>query len=534
MTGYSEAEILGKTPRLLQGPNTDRSIFKDLKKTLRNRDIFFGEAINYRKDGTEFWNQWHIEPIINDDGNLTHYIAIQRDVTAKKKAENELQYNASHDNLTGLYNRRWFLEQLNNCISKTNQEQDYVFALLFLDLDGFKSINDTLGHSVGDKFLQEVAKRLQKSLRHQDKLARLGGDEFTIIIDGVDDLQVISQITTKIQENLQYPFVVGGKELFTSSSIGITLSNLGYTTGEDMLRDADLAMYRAKSRGKSRSCIFSKTMHKVAVDRFRLVNFLHKALDKKELEVFYQPIIEVDNQKIVGFEALLRWNHPELGMISPAKFIPIAEETGLIVEIGEWVFRQVCLQSRMWLSSIPDFNFFINVNLSPRQLKQPDLVKRIDDILEQTNCDRNLIKLEITESGLLETSDQALKILSQLRDLGLKLCIDDFGTGYSSLSRLYQFPIETLKIDSCFVRAIGKNQRKEKILTTIVTLAENLGLNIVAEGIETEFQFEKIKELQCQYVQGYLFGKAMNSQDITRLIRQKYGVTQLRHNIKSA
>ncbi|MBL1210807.1 EAL domain-containing protein [Geminocystis sp. GBBB08] len=529
MTGYCTHDIIGKTPRILQGPNTDRKVFKDLKEKLRNGQVFFGEAINYRQDGTEFYNQWHIEPIKNSAGEITHYLAIQRDVTDKINDQKRLVYDAFHDSLTGLHNRAWFLQTLQASLVKANQYQDYIFALLFLDLDGFKLINDTLGHSIGDIFLQEVAHRIKNAIRPQDKLARLGGDEFTIIIEDVKDLGIISQITNDIQTALQQPLILGSQEVFTSASLGITMSTMGYETGEEMLRDADLAMYRAKSLGKSRSAIFNKTMHKVAVTRLNLENDLRKALEKEQLELYYQPIIFVANQSIVGFESLLRWHHPEEGFISPARFIPLAEETGLIVEIGEWVLRQACTQCRLWQGLIPNHNLFMNINLSPRQLKQSNFVHDVEQILQKTKCDRHLIKLEITESAILETDNKADIMLNELKELGVKLCIDDFGTGYSSLSRLYKFPIDVLKIDACFIRAIGKEERKEKILEIIVTLAHNLDMEVVAEGVETEVQFLKVKQHQCEYIQGYLFGKPVSSQEIEKSIETKYLTTTNTH-----
>ncbi len=520
MTGYQEWEIVGKTPRILQGPNTDRQVFKELKQKLRKGEVFFGETINYRKDGTEFYNQWHIEPIHNSEGQLTHYLAIQRDVTKKKEAEKKLIYDAFHDSLTGLYNRAWFLNQLHQSLMKANQCQDSMFALLFLDLDGFNLINDTLGHSVGDVFLQEVAQRIKTSIRPQDKLARLGGDEFTIILENIHDLSIISTIADRIQFNLQKPFLLSHQEVFTSCSIGITLSNIGYETQEEMLGDADLAMYRSKSLGKSRSTVFNKTMRQVAVKRLNLENDLRKALEKEQFELYYQPIISVVDQKIVGFESLLRWHHPENGFISPAKFIPLAEETGLIIDIGKWVLIEACQQSRKFNQLSGNNSLFMNINLSPRQFKQADLVKTVEDILAQTRCDRTLIKLEITESAILETDAKADVILRALKELGVKLCIDDFGTGYSSLSRLYQFPIDILKVDSCFIRAIGKYEKKEKILASIVNLAHNLEMAVVAEGVETEFQFEKVKYYQCEYLQGYLFGHPQPSEAIEKLIQR--------------
>ncbi len=522
MTGYEEKEIIGKTPRILQGPNTQQTVFRDLKKKLKKGEVFFGEAINYRKDGTEFYNQWHIEPILNKEGKITNYLAVQRDVTDEKKAQQQLIYDANHDSLTKLYNRSWFLEKLQHCLDKNQNYQDYLFALLFLDLDGFKWINDSLGHSAGDRFLQEVAARITQSIRSKDFVARLGGDEFTIIIDNVKDLAIISSISDRIQQNLQKPFMIDSQEVFTSVSTGITLSNMNYDHGEEMLRDTDLAMYRAKTLGKSRAVIFNQTMRKVAVERLNLERDLHNALEREEFEVYYQPIINVIRQEIVGFEALIRWHHPEKGFVSPAQFIPLAEETGMIVQIGEWVLKKACLQSCAWQKSFASQYWFINVNISPRQFKQFDLVEKVEQILKSTKCDRSLIKLEITESAILETDDKADTMLDQLSNLGIKLCLDDFGTGYSSLSRLYQFPIDVLKIDGCFIRAIGKNEKKEKILTNIISLAHALDMEVVAEGVETEFQYNTLCEYGCEYVQGYLFSKPASSKKIESLLRKKF------------
>lgn len=518
MTGYEYAEIIGKTPRILQGKNTDLSVFSNLKSLLRSGKVFYGEAINYRKDGTEFWNQWHIEPIENDTGNITHYLAIQRDITEKKQIELNLIYDAFHDMLTGLYNRAWFMKELEKSVNKTQNHQDYLFALLFLDLDGFKLINDSLGHPAGDKFLQEIALRLKNSIRPQDKLARLGGDEFTIMVENIQDLSIISTITDKIQKELQKPFLLDGNQVFSSASIGITLSNSGYEKAEAMVRDADLAMYRAKSLGKSRSVVFSQTMHRLVFERLNLEKDLRKALENQEFQLYYQPIISVNNRQIAGFEALLRWQHPEKGMIPPSQFIPLAEETGLIIPIGEWIMREACLKAAMLQAFMPINFLFMSINLSPKQFTQPDLIEKVEQILQNTDCDRHLIKLELTESAILEKEDNSISMLNKLRELGVQICIDDFGTGYSSLSRLDELPIDTLKIDRCFVNAIGKNKRKEKIMGTIASLAHNLDINVVAEGIETELQFQKLVEYQCEFAQGYLFGYPMDSDSVDKLV----------------
>lgn len=516
MTGYESEEIIGKTPRILQGAKTDRLVFQELKESLRNGKVFYGQAINYRKDGTEFWNQWHIEGIKNEHNQVTHYLAIQRDVTKEKEIEAQLIYDASHDMLTSLNNRAWFMKKLQKSIDKSQENQDYLFALLFLDLDGFKQINDTLGHPAGDRFLQEIALRLKKTIRSEDRLARLGGDEFTIIVENIQDLSIVSNIAERIQTQLKLPFILDNHQVVSAGTIGIALSNLGYNNADDMLRDADLAMYRAKSLGKSRSIIFNPTMHHVALEKLNLENDLRKALENKELELYYQPIIELKTKQIAGFEALLRWQHPQKGMISPVKFIPLAEDIGLIIPIGEWVIRQACLKAAMLQIVVPNNSLFMTINLSPKQFAQSDLLSKIKEILDQTDCDRHLIKFELTESAILEDEDQAISLLNDLKDLGVKLCIDDFGTGYSSLNRLCTLPINTIKIDRCFVDAIGKNKR-EKILETIISLAHNLDMNVVAEGVETELHLEKLAQLNCEFVQGYLFSRPMNNDNIDKL-----------------
>jgi diguanylate cyclase (GGDEF)-like protein/PAS domain S-box-containing protein len=522
MTGYTAEEVIGKNPRILQGPKTDRRVLNRMKKTLQQGLVFYGEAINYRKDGTEFYNQWHIEPIYDHNGTISHYLAIQRDITAQKEAELRLIYEANHDALTGLCNRSWFLEELQKGINKAKQDQDYIFALVFLDLDGFKLINDSLGHSAGDKFLQEIAHRLKKSVRSPDKVARLGGDEFTIIIENIQDLSIISLITERIQNKLKSPFILNGHEVFSSASIGISLSTNDYEKGEEMLRDADLAMYRAKSLGKARTAIFNKTMHRVAFERLEIEKDLRKALEEEQLTLHYQPIISTLTDQIAGFEALLRWEHPTK-RISPVEFIPIAEETGLIVPIGEWVIRQACMRTMVWQALAPNHPLFMSINLSPKQFLHSDLIDKIEHILRNIDCDRHLIKFELTETAILENEQTTISMLEELKELGVKLCIDDFGTGYSSLSRLYKMPINTLKIDRCFVNSIGRDQRKEKILDSIITLAHNLGMDVIAEGVETELQRRELKQKQCEFVQGYLFGTPMNHHEIENLIKLKLG-----------
>ena len=525
MTGYTSEEAIGRNPRFLQGPNTDRKVLNRLRQTLEAGEVFYGEAINYRKDGTEFYNEWHIEPIRDTQGKITHYLGVQRDITERKKAEAQLIHNALYDSLTGLPNRTLWARRLEETITKAKQCQDYLFAVLFLDLDRFKLVNDSLGHLVGDELLVAIAKRLQSTLRPSDTVARLGGDEFGILLTNIQELENISNVVNRIQASVRQPLKLKGQEVFTTASIGIALSSAGYDSPQDLMRDADIAMYRAKALGKARSCLFNKTMHQFAVNRLRLETDLRRALERQELILHYQPIVSLITGDITGFEALVRWQHPEHGLISPAEFIPVAEETGLINPIGWWVLREACLKLRIWQLTFPhERPLTMSVNLSGKQFAQPGLIEQVDLILRETGCDRNSLKLELTESAIMDHSD-ANSVLESLRALGVKLDIDDFGIGYSSLDRLSQFPINTLKIDKSFVSRIDAGGRNVEIVKAIITLAHTLGMNIVAEGVETVQQLTQLKALNCEFAQGYIFSKPLDEQAAEALLmpQQKCG-----------
>lgn len=518
ITGYTAEEVIGRNPRFLQGPNTDRTVLSKLRQTLEAGEVFYGEAINYRKDGTEFYNEWHIEPIWDTQGRITHYLGVQRDITARKKAEAQLIHNALYDSLTGLPNRTLWKRRLAEAIEKAKQCQDYLFAVLFLDLDRFKLVNDSLGHLAGDELLIAIAKRLQSTLRPSDTVARLGGDEFGILLTNINELENITNVVNRIQNSVRKPLKLNGQEVFTTASIGITLSSAGYDCPQDLMRDADIAMYRAKALGKARSCLFNKTMHQIAVNRLRLESDLRRALERQELRLHYQPIVSLNKGEITGFEALVRWEHPEKGLISPDEFIPVAEETGLINQIGWWVLREACLTLRIWQLTFPkETPLTMSVNLSGKQFAQPGLIEKMDSILQETGCDRNSLKLELTESAIMDCSD-ANSILENLRALGVKLDIDDFGIGYSSLDRLYQFPINTLKIDKSFVSRIDAGGRNIEIIKAIVSLAHTLGMNVVAEGVETSQQLTKLQALNCEFAQGYFFSKPLDSKAAEALL----------------
>ncbi|MGL4623052.1 MAG: putative bifunctional diguanylate cyclase/phosphodiesterase, partial [Chroococcidiopsis sp.] len=425
----------------------------------------------------------------------------------------QLRYQAYHDEQTGLPNRILLMERLRRAIDKQKHQEDYLFAVLFLDIDRFKVINDSLGHGFGDRMLKAIASRLQTCVRPGDTIARLGGDEFTLLLEAIGNEQEALQIAERIQQRLVLPFYLGEHEVFASASIGIALSTLNYEYPEDLLRDADTAMHRAKTLGKARTETFDPSMHNLAMARLQIEIDLRKALERQELRVFYQPIVSLKTGKTTGFEALVRWQHPTSGMIPPIKFIPVAEETGLICAIGWWVLQQACHQTRHWQERFPtEPPLTISVNVSGKQFTQSNLIEKIDQILQETGLAPTSLKLEITESVLVENAEAAAAVICQLRAMGIQFSIDDFGTGYSSLSYLHRLPIDTLKIDRSFVNNVDCEPEKIEIIRTIVALAWNLGMNVVAEGVETKTQMYQLQALKSEYGQGYFFSKPTDSE----------------------
>jgi diguanylate cyclase (GGDEF)-like protein len=452
---------------------------------------------------------------------LNRHLAEQERISRELEESREhFRYVAFHDTLTGLPNRAYLNNQLQQSIDRAKEQPEHLFALLFLDLDRFKNINDSLGHVAGDQLLISTARRLEECLRPADKVARLGGDEFAILLDGVDEYDDVIRVAERVQAELKRPLNLGGHEVYTTASMGITLSTLDYEHPENILRDADTAMYHAKEKGKARYEIFDAVMHARAVARLQLENDLRRALERQELVVYYQPIVSVETGRTVGFEALVRWQHPQRGFISPADFIPIAEETGLIIELGRWVLEQSCRRMRAWqLVHQQETPLSISVNLSGKQFTQMNLIEQIKQILRETELDPRSLKLEITESVVMENAEIASSMLLQLRALGVQLSIDDFGTGYSSLSYLHRFPVNTLKIDRSFISRLGAGDENTEIVRTIMTLANNLGMDVVAEGVETEDQLMHLKQISCQYAQGYLFSKAVDAETAGNLLQ---------------
>ena len=454
---------------------------------------------------------------------LNRHIAEQERISQQlEESKDHFRHAAFHDALTNLPNRTLLTENLKFVIERAKNQEDYQFAVLFLDLDRFKNVNDSLGHTIGDQLLIAMARRLESCIRDADIVARLGGDEFAILLDGIPSAGEATNMARRIQEKLASPFNLSGHEVFTSTSIGIALSSTGYDHPENMLRDADTAMYRAKAQGKACYEVFDKGMHTHAVYLLQMENDLRRALDREEFRVYYQPIVSLDNGSLAGFEALIRWQHPDRGFVNPSDFIPLAEDTGLIVPIGMWILRKACQQLCQWQWQSPaNRNLFMSVNLSSKQVSQPDLVAQIRDMLEETNVDARHLKLELTESAVMHNADMAARLLKRLKALGVQLSIDDFGTGYSSLGYLHNFPVNTLKIDRSFVGRIGEAAENIEIVRTIVSLAENMGMDVVAEGVETLSQLTQLRKLNCQYGQGYLFSRPVDADSVTAWISKK-------------
>jgi diguanylate cyclase (GGDEF)-like protein/PAS domain S-box-containing protein len=458
------------------------------------------------------WSSFELELLRQLGDQLGIALAQAQLLIERKQAEKQLLYNACHDALTGLPNRALFMNRLEHALEHAERHENYLFAVLFLDLDRFKVINDSLGHLLGDQLLVAIANRLEACLRPTDTAARLGGDEFTLLLEDIRDVGDAIRVAERIQVELTLPFALGGQEVFTSASIGIALSTTGYNRPEDLLRDADIAMYRAKALGKMRYQVFDTGMHARAVALLQLETELRQALERQELRIYYQPIVSLTTGRITGFEGLVRWQHPERGLLYPLEFMPVAIETGLIVPIDQWVVREACRQTQQWqelfLDNLP---LTISVNLCNPQFSQPELLRHIKQVLQETKLDANSLKLEITENIIMENEESATARLLQLRALGIQLCIDDFGTGYSSLGRLHHFPIDVLKIDCSFVSKIGTDRGNLEITETIVTLAHKLGVDVTAEGVETPEQLAQLRKLKCEYGQGYFFSEPLDS-----------------------
>ncbi|MBW4492059.1 MAG: EAL domain-containing protein [Oscillatoria princeps RMCB-10] len=436
-----------------------------------------------------------------------------QEIVERKQLQNQLLHLALHDSLTGLPNRVLFTERLERAIERAKKQPDCQFAVLFLDCDRFKVVNDSLGHLVGDELLAAIARRLEASLGEADTLARLGGDEFAILLENIADISTAAQVAEVILDKLSSPFLLSRHEVFINASIGITPSHIYGDKPEYLLRDADTAMYRAKALGKGRYHLFNPGMHQEALQTLQLENDLRRAVERSEFLVYYQPIVALNTGRIAGFEALVRWQHPARGLVSPAEFIPVAEEMGLIASIDTWVLRESCHQLSIWQEKkLADASLTVSVNLSARHFLRAELIEEIDKTLQETQLNPQSLKLEITESAIMENGESARRMLQLLRERQIGVSLDDFGTGYSSLSYLHCFPVSALKIDQSFVKRMDGSPENSGLVPAIVGIARTMGMSAVAEGVETPDQLAQLRALGCDFGQGYLFSKPLESQ----------------------
>jgi diguanylate cyclase (GGDEF)-like protein/PAS domain S-box-containing protein len=497
----------------------DRQLLAKSAQLLQEKGNMTMEYRILRPDGEVRWLSSRRRAHYDTNGILIRADGIIRDITEQKIAQEQLIYEALHDALTGLSNRNLFLERVENALQRSNRHPESRFAVLFIDLDRFKAINDSLGHQVGDQLICATARRLESIVRTTDTIARLGGDEFVILLEPIVDINDAIRIADRISVQLRSPLNLDGRDVFTSASIGIALSQSNYNHAFELLRDADIAMYRAKAKGKSCYEVFDSEMYAQAIAQLQLENDLRQALAQNEFHVYYQPIISAKTGKLAGFEALVRWQQPQRGFVSPAQFIPTAEEMGLIVPLGEWILETVCQQISRWRKQfslkIPPK---VSVNLSAKQLRDSAFIEKIDRLLLKKNLEGRYLQLELTESMLMDDVENLIDILAQLRLRGIQLSIDDFGTGYSSLSYLHRFPVNYLKIDRSFVKDISTNRESLQITESIVALSNNLNLAAVAEGVETKEQLTLLRQLGCEYVQGYLFSRPLPVEDATQLL----------------
>ena len=510
--GYSEEEFLSM--------DFQSMIFQeDLGTTLvKMHELSSGKTANCQmeqrylhKTGEMVWASWSVSSASDSKSKLPNLIFQIQDITGKKLAEEKLRHEATHDALTSLPNRAFFMARLTGALQKSKENPGYKVSVLFIDLDRFKYVNDSLGHLIGDELLIGISERLRDCMRPSDIVARLGGDEFTILVEGKYDVNEVIRIAERIQQKFSLPFDLSGHEVYSSASIGILHASDKHLTSEDMMRDADTAMYQAKRAGKARHEVFDEKMHLAAKETLKLETDLRKAIENDEIFLVYQPIFSLTTGQLQGIEALTRWSHPELGKIPPAKFIPLAEEIGFIDPLGEYILQRACLEIGPIFDALSTENSLtLSVNLSCKQFGQSALVKRFKNILDETSFPAKKLKFEITESIFFEYQEKAIEMLHQIRDLGIEIDIDDFGTGYSNLGYLIKLPISTLKIDRSFVSPINKDGANTEIVKTVLALARNLGLKTVAEGIETDSQLNALKQLGCDGGQGFLLARPMN------------------------
>jgi diguanylate cyclase (GGDEF)-like protein/PAS domain S-box-containing protein len=516
ITGYTALEAVGSNPRLLQSGWQREEFYEAMRRSIEETGQWRGEIWDRRKGG-ELYAQWTSVSVVRDErGTVTHYVAVLSDVTARKAAEERLDHLATHDPLTDLPNRALFHESAREALARAERAGDLV-AVLFLDLDNFKVINDTLGHYVGDRLLQETARRLLANLRSTDVVARQGGDEFTVLLEGLGGADEASAIARKLLDAVARPFHVEGHEVYATASLGVNLYPRDAQNVEDLLRNADVAMYHAKEQGRNGFQFYSARLNAGSRERLALETALRRAVERGELELHYQALVDLRNEHVTGAEALLRWHHPERGMITPGSFVPIAEASGLVVPIGEWVLHEACRRSKAWQEAGMG-PLCVAVNVSARQFQDPRFPSTVRTALDRARLDPQFLELELTESLLMRNIEETARTLGHLRSLGVKLSIDDFGTGHSSLNYLKRFPVNKLKIDQSFVQGLHEDQEDAAIARAIISLGHGLDLRVTAEGVETPRQLARAKAEGCAEVQGFLIARPMRAADFDRFL----------------
>lgn len=514
----AEAELVGKPAPFMDLLRQQTTNYRGALRQLRSPGHWEGELSGRHEDGTEYLLQASISRIDDEAGNFFRYGAIVTDVTERRNAEERIRHQANFDALTGLPNRALLLDRLAQSLATVTRASAKM-ALMFIDLDGFKLVNDTLGHDMGDELLREAANRVMHCVRTGDTVARLGGDEFTVIMPNLKNARDVPAAAQRILDALAKPFMLGGAESFVSGSIGITLFPDDATEAGELLKNADAAMYRAKDLGKANFQFFTADLNEEVRARLRIKNGLVKAMERGEFQLFYQPKLTLETGRIESVEALMRWDNGDLGMVSPARFIPVLEETGMVVDVGAWAIRTACEQHRAWLGAgLPPIR--VAVNLSARQLREISFVSVLKRVLDETGVGPDGLEIEITESMLMSDAEGAVMALRQLHELGIHVAMDDFGTGYSSLSYLRRFPIDTIKIDQSFVADITSNVDDATIIRTIINMGRTLNRKVVAEGVETQAQMDMLKEYGCDQIQGYLLSRPLPADDVTRYLHE--------------
>lgn len=521
ITGYTQEEVLGKSPRIFKSQQHDKYFYKNMWDEITAYGFWRGEIMNRRKNGDVYQELLSISALKGSDGIVTHYVAIFTDITEHREKERQLEFLASYDSITGLPNRRLFTDNQAKVIERATR-QNSKFAMLLFALDRFKDIHDLFGHSFRDDLLRQIASRISNRIRSTDSVCRLDGHEFCVILDEINDHYDAARVAADLIELMQIPFLVPETDstVQVGSNIGISLFPTHSSSGQELLQQANSALNLAKTDGLNKFVFYSEEMTRLVRERIDSEAQLRRALENNELRVYYQPQLELGSGRIIGAEALVRWHHPKLGVILPDKFIPVAEKSGLIIQLGEWVLREACRQGVCWIiEGLPVIK--IAVNLSPCQLRQKNILSTVASILQETGFPVDCLELEITETALMDQEVESFELLNHISEMGVLLALDDFGTGYSSLARMKQIPLHLLKIDRCFITEILNDKTDREITSTIITMGKSLGLKVLAEGVEQEEQLDFLRSLNCCYYQGYLASMPLSAMDFTALLYEK-------------